>query len=200
MYVGPGSVLVTWTINGMPPAAGCAAVGASSVQLQVLFGNPETVPCTDGMAMESNLPAGTYNITGALLDATGTVLMRYTSPTTVQSGQMVDTVLAFGPSGALEVHWTLGGMTATTDVCSASMVAGVQLDVGIGNPITVNVAGPDNWTCSAGSHTYAGLQPGPLTVAATVIDAMHGLGRSGSGTGMVSAGSTAVVTVDLPVM
>ena len=54
---GQGSVHVTWTVNGMPPAQGCAMMNAETVNLQVFIGMPVDVPCTEGSYTATEIPA-----------------------------------------------------------------------------------------------------------------------------------------------
>ncbi len=196
-FVGPGSAMITWTVNGQPPATGCAAANAVNVQIQVLFGNPVTVPCTAGQYLAADLPAGTYNVAGDLQDGSGQTIFQYTAPTVVPSGATADAVLAFGPPGSLSVLWTIGGAPATAARCMSAGVLGMQVQLGLGNPIMVNVSGPDGWACAAGGHRFTSVQPGNLTVDASVIDAMRHLGQHFTGMGVVTSGNDTQVTFDI---
>lgn len=158
---GFGSVLVTWTVNGMPPETGCAAAGAQNVRLQVFFGRPETVPCTQGRFEAQNVSASTLNIGADLLRADGTAIYQYNLETTVRGGQTANVNVPFEPPGSLRVTWTVNGLPAAQE-CSAVGGYDVRLQ---GRRLTAPTRPP---TCRAGVYTFQNIQPGDWSVEGTL--------------------------------
>ena len=158
---GFGSVLVTWTVNGMPPETGCAAAGAQNVRLQVFFGRPEMVPCTQGRFEAQNVSASTLNIGADLLRADGTAIYQYNLETTVRGGQTANVNVPFEPPGSLRVTWTVNGLPAAQE-CNNVGGYDVRLQ---GRRLTAPTRPP---TCRAGVYTFQNIQPGDWSVEGTL--------------------------------
>ncbi len=158
---GFGSVVVTWTVNGMPPETGCAAAGAQNVRLQVFFGRPEMVPCTQGRFEAQNVSASTLNIGADLLRADGTAIYQYNFETTVRGGQAANVNVPFEPPGSLRVTWTVNGLPASQE-CNNVGGYDVRLQ---GRRLTAPTRPP---TCRAGAYTFQNVQPGDWTVEGTL--------------------------------
>jgi hypothetical protein len=158
---GFGSVLVTWTVNGMPPETGCAAAGAQNVRLQVFFGRPEMVPCTQGRFEAQNVSASTLNIGADLLRADGTAIYQYNLETTVRGGQTANVNVPFEPPGSLRVTWTVNGLPAAQE-CNNVGGFDVRLQ---GRRLTAPTRPP---TCRAGAYTFQNIQPGDWSVEGTL--------------------------------
>lgn len=158
---GFGSVVVTWTVNGMPPATGCAAAGAQNVRLQVFFGRPETVPCTQGRFEAQNVSASTLNIGADLLRADGTAIYQYNLETTVRGGQTANVNVPFEPPGSLRVSWTVNGLPASQECAN---VGGFDVRLQ-GRRLTAPTRPP---TCRAGVYTFQNIQPGDWSVEGTL--------------------------------
>lgn len=158
---GFGSVLVTWTVNGMPPETGCAAAGAQNVRLQVFFGRAETVPCTQGRFEAQNVSASTLNVGADLLRADGTAIYQYNLETTVRGGQTANVNVPFEPPGSLRVSWTVNGLPASQE-CTNVGGYDVRLQ---GRRLTAPTRPP---TCRAGVYTFQNIQPGDWSVEGTL--------------------------------
>lgn len=158
---GYGTVVVTWTVNGMPPATGCAAAGAENVRLQVFFGRPETVPCTQGRYEARMVSASALNVSADLLRADGTPIYQYNIEANVRGNQTTDVVVPFEPPGNLRVRWTVNGMPASTECAN---VGGV--DVRFQGRRLIAPARPP--ACRNGTYTFQNLQPGDWTVEGTL--------------------------------
>ncbi len=181
LFVGPGSLNVTWTINGMSPAAACAAVGADRVELQLSFGGSMTFPCTKGSFMEPSVPAGNYNIGANLLRANGTAIYRYAVEASVTSDTTTNAVVDFSPPGRLSVRWTVNGEVARP-TCPTTTASVVQVDV--------RLLGSRQANCTSGVITFngptrgtgipapemEGVQPGRYAVVGRIYRVMNGNG------------------------
>lgn len=157
---GYGNVAVTWTVNGMPPATGCAAAGAESVRLQVFFGRPEVVPCTQGRFDAAMVSASTLNIGADLLRADGSEIYRYNFETTVRGGQTSDVAVPFDPPGNLRVTWTVNGLTPSQE---CGNVGGYDVRL-MGRRLTA----PSPTRCGTGVYTFRNVQPGDWEVEGTL--------------------------------
>lgn len=174
LFRGPGSLNVTWTINGMPPSAACAAAGADRVELQLSFGGTMTFPCTQGTYAEPSVPAGNYNIGANLLRADGTAIYRYAVEAAVQSDQATSSTIDFSPPGRLRVRWTVNGATASA-TCATTTASVVQVEV--------RLLGQRQASCTAGTLLFTapqrasgtpapvmeGVQPGHYTVTGQIF-------------------------------
>lgn len=158
---GYGTVIVSWTVNGMPPATGCAAAGAANVRLQVFFGRPETVPCTQGRYEARMVSASALNVSADLLRADGSSIYQYNIEANVRGNQTTEVTVPFEPPGNLRVTWTVNGLPASTECAN---VGGV--DVRFQGRRLVAPARPP--TCRAGVYTFQNLQPGEWTVEGTL--------------------------------
>lgn len=158
---GFGNVVVTWTVNGMPPATGCAAAGAANVRLQVFFGRPETVPCTQGRFEAQNVSASTLNIGADLLRADGTAIYQYNLETTVQGGQTANVNVPFEPPGNLRVTWTVNGLPPAQECTNVG-----GFDVRLQGRRLMAPSRPP--TCRSGAYTFQNVQPGDWTVEGTL--------------------------------
>lgn len=181
VFIGPGTLNVTWTINGMPAAEACAAAGAERVELQLSFGGSMTFPCTQGSFMESSVPAGNYNVGANLLRADGTAIYRYAVETTVTSGGTTNAPVDFSPPGRLVVRWTVNG-EAAAPTCATTTASVVQVEV--------RLLGSRQANCRTGSATYNapargtgvpaplmdGVQPGRYAVTGRILRVMNNMG------------------------
>ncbi len=181
LFVGPGSLNLTWTINGMSPAKACAAAGAQSVEFQLSFGGSMTFPCTQGSFMEPSVPAGNYNIGANLLRANGTAIYRYAVEAGVTSDTTTNATIDFSPPGRLAVRWTVNGEAART-TCATTTASVVQTEV--------RLLGSRQANCTSGVITFnaptrgtgipapemEGVQPGRYAVVGRVIRVMNGSG------------------------
>lgn len=190
---GFGNVLVTWTVNGMPPETGCAAAGAANVRLQVYFGRPETVPCTQGRFEARQVSATVLNVGADLLRADGSAIYAYNIETTVQANQTNNVTVPFEPTGSLRVRWTVNGQPASAE-CANVGGYDVRLE---GRRLTAPARPP---TCRAGQYTFSGLQPGEWAVSAdlTRLRTPTMLARltSANGSATVPSGGTGEVALD----
>jgi len=171
LFIGPGNLNVTWTINGNPPATECAVVGAAFVEIQASFGTAMRLPCTQGMVSKMMLPANRLNVGARLLRADGSPIYEYVIPTTILSDQTVNATINFEPPGTLRVRWTVNGNSPATE-CGTT----------VANRVVVRVEGLDGYqaACSAGRLSFtrvpgamlAGLQPGRYAVTGQIINVM----------------------------
>lgn len=190
---GFGTVAVTWTVNGMPPETGCAAAGAANVRLQVFFGRPEMVPCTQGRFEATRVSAAQLNIGADLLRADGTVIYAYNIETTVAANQVNDVNVPFEPPGNLRVRWSINGNPPSTE-CGVVNGYDVRLE---GRRLMAPARPP---TCRAGQYTFAGVQPGEYSVSGALTRpvSMTNLTRiaMASGSATVASGETAELTLE----
>lgn len=172
VFTGVGDLSVTWTINGNPPATECAVVNAAFVEIQTSFGNPERLPCTQGMFSERMLGANRLNVGARLLRADGTPIYEYVIPTTIVANQNNQATINFEPPGSLRVRWTVNDLapsaecpntTATTVVIRADGLDGFQAPCSTGRITFTRVP----------SARLTGLQPGHYAVTGEI--------RSGTG-------------------
>lgn len=189
---GFGDVVVTWTVNGMPPAAGCAAAGAANVRLQVFFGRPETLPCTQGTFTATRVSATTLNVGADLLRADGSTIYAYNVETTVVANQSNNVVVPFEPQGSLRVRWTINGQPAATECAN---VGGVDVRLS-GRRIT----NPPVRSCRTGQTTVTGLQPGEYSIEAMLTKMQSATTVTGlntqRGTATVLSGQVVDLDVD----
>lgn len=181
LFVGPGSLNVTWTINGMSAAKACAAAGADRVELQLSFGGSMSFPCAQGSFMEPSVPAGNYNIGANLLRADGTAIYRYAVEASVTSNNTTNATVDFSPPGRLTVRWTINGEAPAT-TCATTTASVVQAEV--------RLLGSRQASCSSGRVTFTaptrgtgipapemeGVQPGRYAVVGRVIRVVNGSG------------------------
>lgn len=158
---GFGNVVVTWTVNGMPPAMGCAAAGAQSVRLQVFFGRPETVPCTQGRFEARMVSASVLNVGADLLRADGSVIYQYNIESTVRGNQTTEVNVPFEPPGSLRVTWTVNGLPPSQECAN---VGGYDVRLQ-GRRLVAPMRPP---TCRAGVYTFSNVQPGDWEVEGTL--------------------------------
>lgn len=171
LFVGPGNLNVTWTINGNPPATECAVVGAAFVDIQATFGAATRLPCTQGMFAKAMLPANRLNVGARLLRADGSPIYEYVIPTTIVTDQTTNATINFEPPGTLRVRWTVNGNPASSE-CAATTAARV----------VVRAEGLDGFqaACSAGRVTFTrvpgatltGIQPGRYSVTGEIMSVM----------------------------
>lgn len=206
LFIGPGNLAVTWTIDGMPPSVGCAAVGAAFVDVQASFGNPTRVPCEQGSFSKASVMAGQLSVGTTLLRADGTAIYCYAIPTTVQSGETTNASIDFVAPGTLRVTWTVNGDPART-ACAGTTAANVAIRVG--NLPRLGTS------CTAGGITFSGraeagavctptmqgIQPGSYPVTADIYNAMGDRISTVTGTADVpsgAAGSLALAFENIP--
>ncbi|MEZ4406588.1 MAG: hypothetical protein R3A52_08945 [Polyangiales bacterium] len=164
-FIGPGNLVVTWTVNGMPAADACAMADGANVALQLSFGGQTTLPCTAGRHEAMNLPAGTYNIGADLLRADNSPVYQYNVEANVVSDQTTTVNVDFVPPGRLRVRWTINGNSPNaSDGCAAVGGYGVQLRARRQADRTV--------ACGAGTANYTSLQPGDYEVEGVLFNQM----------------------------
>ncbi len=168
LFVGPGNLNVTWTINGNSPATECAVVGAAFVDIQATFGAAMRLPCTQGTYAKAMLPANRLNVGARLLRANGTPIYEYVIPTTIVSDQTTEAAINFEPPGRLTVRWTVNGnppgsecatTTATRVVVRVERLDGFQASCSAGTIPFTRVPGA----------TLTGLQPGHYAVTGEIV-------------------------------
>lgn len=154
LFVGPGDLTVTWTINGNPPETECAVAGAAFVDIQATFGAATRVPCTQGMFSKLMLPANRLNVGAKLLRADGTSIYEYVIPTTIVTGITNRASINFEPPGTLRVRWTVNG-NAPSSECATTTATHV----------IVRAEGLDGFqaTCATGRVSFTRLPGAPLT-------------------------------------
>jgi hypothetical protein len=150
-YVGPGTLHLTWTVHGMPPAMGCAVANGTTVRIQPGFALPTEIPCTTGEFTLPGAMAGQYGIGADLLDSSGMPIYRYVAPVNVRSNETTDNNIAFDPPGSLAIRWTINGGTARSACAS---VGGIDVRVKIDNIDQGRAT-----QCTAGRAVFANLQP-----------------------------------------
>lgn len=151
VFVGPGTLHLTWTVHGMPPAMGCAVANGMTVRIQPGFALPTEIPCTTGEFTLPGAMAGQYGIGADLLGADGMPIYRYVAPVNVRSNQTTDNNIAFDPPGSLAIRWTINGGAARAGCAS---VGGVDVRVKINNIDQRQVT-----QCTAGRAVFSNLQP-----------------------------------------
>ena len=187
VFIGPGDLHLTWTVNGMPAATACAAAGAATVEIQLSFGGTMQVPCTAGEFSQTGVLAGQYSIGTNLLRADGTAIYRYTVETTVQSGVTDEASVDFSPPGSLSVRWTVNGSPAAS-TCATTTAYGVQVQVRTRPNMTV--------TCGAGRVTYTNVQAGHFAAHGIAFTQDSHTVNEQDGEGDVPSGATGVITLD----
>lgn len=168
LFVGPGNLNVTWTINGNPPATECAVVGAAFVDIQATFGAATRLPCTQGTFAKAMLPANQLNVGARLLRADGSPIYEYVIPTTIVTDQTTNATINFEPPGRLTVRWTVNGNPPAAECATTTATR-----------VVVRVERLDGFqaACSAGAipftrlpgATLSGLQPGTYNVTGEII-------------------------------
>ena len=168
LFVGPGNLHVTWTINGNPPETECAVVGAAFVDIQATFGAAMRLPCTQGMYAKAMLPANLLNVGARLLRADGTPIYEYVIPTTIVTDQTAEATINFEPPGRLTVRWTVNGNPPSSECATTTATR-----------VVVRVERLDGYqaSCSAGSIPFTrvpgasltGLQPGHYAVTGELV-------------------------------
>lgn len=196
-FVGAGALVVRWTINGMPPSEGCAAVGANRVNIRFGFGSTETVPCTDLEFRRDMEAALQGTVTGRLLSPMDAEVFRYTALVVIPSGGTAEVTLPFAPPGALQVNWQLNGMPASAE-CMRIMGYGIRLSVGLGNPIQASFGMPMDIRCGSGRYTFNDLQSGTFSVEGELFNMGGRRQGSASTAAEVRSGATTRVTLDIP--
>jgi hypothetical protein len=151
VFVGPGTLRLTWTVHGMPPAMGCAVANGATVRIQPGFALPTEIPCTTGEFTIMSAMAGQYGIGADLLDSSGMTIYRYVAPVNVRSNETTDNNIAFDPPGSLAIRWTINGGTARSGCAS---VGGVDVRVKIDNVDQRQVT-----QCATGRVVFSNLQP-----------------------------------------
>jgi len=165
-----GSVGVSWTIDGQPPATTCAGsgIGAIAVSFGVggRFSSDIEVPCTDGSHVFTELIAAVSTVRATPLRTDGTCFKRAdqsclgtsTSVTVPASGRADVSVVIPPTTGSISVSWTIDRVTPTQAICDQKNLLSVGIE-------TVAVDGPRFITyilpCHDGSGTI--VVPGGLS-------------------------------------
>lgn len=168
LFLGPGNLEVTWTINGNSPETECAVVGAAFVDIQATFGAATRLPCTQGTFSKTMLAANRLNVGARLLRQDGSPIYEYVIPTTIVTDQTVHATINFEPPGQLRVRWTVNGnapssecptTTATHVIVRAEGLDGFQIPCGTGRYTYTRLPGA----------TLTGLQPGRYPVTGEIV-------------------------------
>lgn len=165
VFVGPGSLTVTWTINGMPPTAErCAEVMATTVEMSSpdFSAQRSDYPCTQGMVNFPMANSGQYGLTTILKGAAGSVYA-YELPVTVESGGTATANIDFSPPGRARIRWTINGERPSAELCTS--VSGTVVGISIGSRL-MNLGA----NCQAGTFLSNTLQPGEYNVRAQLIN------------------------------
>lgn len=204
---GQGTVHVTWTVNGMPAADGCAAMSAQSVGLQVYIGSPVDVPCTDGTYTATDIPASQLTVSAKLKGAGGSTILDYGETIQVRPRQTTDVNIDFSPTGSLRVRWTINGMAASAECARVNGFAVVltgQRNHGRSLSTSSMVCAPGStncgYTCRAGSYNFGAVQPGTYNVEGRLFVGTQSMNRSVSsamGTAEITPGNAGEVVLDL---
>lgn len=164
-FIGPGNLVVTWTVNGMPAADACAMADGANVALQLSFGGQVTVPCTAGRHEAMSLPAGNYNVGANLLRADNTPVYQYNVEANVVSDQTTTVNIDFVPPGRLRVRWTINGNApGASNGCAAVGGYGVRLRTRRQADRTV--------ACNSSAVNYTSMQPGDYEVEGVLFNQM----------------------------
>lgn len=158
VFIGTGNLRLTWTVLGMPAAAGCAAAGGVSVRFPanfVQFAQDTTVPCTRGELVIMDTAATLAAITAELLNANGEVIRTFIAEVNVRPGMTNAAAIRFEPPGRLQVRWTINGMPARTE---CGMVNGSQVQ------FFIQRSRPFAAPCNAGTVVIPNVQVGPISL------------------------------------
>ncbi len=158
LFLGPGDVTITWTVNGGAPAQGCSAARGVNVELTSPDFNMTTlrIPCATGRHEFRQVMASDAQITARLLAADGTRIYDYVLPVQIRSGRQTTHNIDFSPPGRARVRWTIN-TTPASEGCTSVIADFVQAQR-VGRVISQGA-------CSAGALVLTGtFQPGPLTV------------------------------------
>jgi hypothetical protein len=173
VFSGRGNLSVNWTVDGMPAAVGCAAVGAAFVDVQATFGNPVRVPCAQGTFAATDLDVGPVGVGTTLLRADGTAIYCYTVNVMVERDRTVEGSVDFVRPGTLSVRWTVNG-NAPRPECSTTTATLVQVEVRgqtaqatscAGGVLTFTGRTAPNATCRPMNQ---GIQPGRYEVTGSI--------------------------------
>lgn len=197
VFVGPGRLNLTWTVNGMPAADACATAGAATVEMSTPDFSAErlTLPCAQGMHAFGTANAGTYSLSMVLKRSDGSTIYDYILPVTITSDVTTNATIDFSPPGRARLRWTINGEPAGRDLCTS--VGGDVVGVRIGN------RPPTGANCSAGSFTSPQLQAGSYPVTLQLINnSARRVVNERSATVEIVSGETGETTVDFtaPVM
>lgn len=176
LFVGPGNLNVTWTINGNPPATECAVVGAAFVDIQATFGTAMRLPCTQGSFSKMMLAANRLNIGARLLRADGSPIYEYVIPTTIISDETTNASINFEPPGSLSVRWTVNGNPASSECATTTATRVVVRVQGLDGFQTACSTGRVNFTRLPGA-TLTGIQPGRYSVTGEIVSVNGGSSR-----------------------
>ncbi len=163
VFIGTGSLVLTWTVNGMPAAQGCAAAGGVSVRFPanfVQFMQDTTVPCTQGEYRIPDTAATLAAVTAELLDASNNPIYTFVTETTVRARQTTNAAIRFEPPGRLQIRWTINGMAPSAE-CGLVNARATQFRVQRASPMARN--------CTAGTMTLGNVQVGPVGLTGELV-------------------------------
>ncbi len=164
LFLGPGTLNVTWTVHGMSAAEGCAAAGAATVEMSTpdFSADRLSFPCAQGMHSFGTANAGAYSLSAVLKRSDGSSIYDYVLPATVTTDVTTNASIDFSPPGRARLRWTLNGEAAGRDLCTSASadVVGVR----IGNRPNTGA------NCSAGSYLSPQLQAGMYPVTLQLIN------------------------------
>jgi len=164
LFLGPGSLNVTWTVNGMSAAAGCAAAGAATVEMSTpdFSADRLSFPCAEGMHNFGTANAGAYSLSAVLKRSDGSTLYDYVLPVTITTDVTTNASIDFSPPGRARFRWTLNGEAASAALCTSASadVVGVR----IGNRPNTGAS------CGAGTFLSPQLQAGMYPVTLQLIN------------------------------
>jgi hypothetical protein len=191
-FIGTGSLVLEWTVRGMPAATGCAVAGGVSVRFPanfVQFMQDTTVPCEQGTLRLPDTAATLAAVTAELLDASGTIIHRFTVESNVAAGRENRAVIRFEREGRLTIRWTINGEAPGTQ---CTTVNGYAVNV------SVQRSAPMNLRCAARTVTFSNVQVGPVTAVGTLYFNM--MDRRPpvtiNGTAEITSGATSTVDLD----
>jgi len=195
VFAGRGTLVLTWTVRGMPPAVGCAAAGAASVRIPAdgfLFNQDINVPCTQGeYRLEEAMPT-LAGINADLVDGAGTVIHSYTGEASLMAGETATVPLRFEAPGSLRVRWTINGGSASAN-CEAVTGYGVSLDARPVDPRRSDQRG--GYGCRVGTYTFSNFQVGAARISGRLFSMERNL-ASAMGEAEITSGATTTLELN----
>ncbi|MBI2375521.1 MAG: hypothetical protein HYV07_16110 [Deltaproteobacteria bacterium] len=159
---GQGAIRVRWVVGGDLARRGCAAIGASSMQLT--SGPTSRAPfdrsaaCGDGEAVVVDIPSGVYEVVASLRDAEGGSVVTNTIPSVlVVAGEtaeppVLDMFLPAFQLGTILARWTVSGTVADAG-CAQLGGQSVLLR------LVQRVEASTSTSCAAGRLRLGGIRP-----------------------------------------
>jgi hypothetical protein len=158
----PGSVGVSWTLDGRAPADSCAASGIGTIAVSFgvdgQFSADVQVPCTDGSRLFTGV-AGTTNAArvtplrsdGSCFRRTDQTCISAEAPVIIPPGGRADVALVIPPTtGTISLRWTIDGVPATPAVCASKNLGTVEIQF---NPVGGDIFTTLGVSCGDGAET-----------------------------------------------